>query len=118
VDAALDTKVTDASMLNCLNALRICGKYCLTGEGTQGASLDLLTLITRELTIVGSWGARIGSLLDLAAAVAERAIPLSTLVTHRFQLSGAASAFELYESQSTGKVLLTWPVVSLGSDYA
>jgi threonine dehydrogenase-like Zn-dependent dehydrogenase len=109
VDAALDTSVTDLSSVNCLNSLRVWGTYCLTGESTRGVSVDLVTPIKRELTIVGSWGAPIGSLSRLARRLVDRKIPLSMLITQRFQLADAAKAFELCESPATGKVLLTWP---------
>jgi threonine 3-dehydrogenase len=64
------------------------------------------TLITRGLTLRGSWGRSIWETWDrLAALVVAGSVDLDTLITHRLPLGGLSLALDLMQGEA-GKVLL------------
>jgi threonine dehydrogenase-like Zn-dependent dehydrogenase len=79
------------------------------GEGgsvTLDVSKDLLR---RQVTLIGSWTFSAVGQEECARFIAGRQLPLKRLLTHRFSLDEADAAYRLFDTQTTGKGVFTWP---------
>ena len=66
-------------------------------------------IIHRHLTLYGSWTFSTVGLEEATRFVADRQVPLRSLITHTFSLADAESAFRLFDGGQTGKCVLTFP---------
>ena len=82
------------------------GRVCFVGVGPPTAFDVSEVIIGKELTCYGSWTFTSSGLSECMAFLAERAVPLANLVTHRFPLEQAPEAFTLFEGGRTGKCML------------
>lgn len=103
VDLALDCSGVAAARAAAVRAARVWGRVCFVGEGgdvTLDVSRDVLR---KQLTIIGSWTfSRFGQ-AECARFVAERAIDVDALFSHRYGLDRAEEAYRLFDTQTTGK---------------
>ena len=60
-------------------------------------------LMRKQLTIIGSWTFSTVIQAECAQFIVDRRLPVEKHVTHRFSLDQAAEAYQLFDSQSTGK---------------
>lgn len=103
VDLALDCSASAEARAAVVRSVKTWGTACFVGEGgdvTLNVSQDLLR---RQVTLIGSWTFSSVGQVECAGFIAERRIPLKKLITHRFQLEEAASAYQLFDTQTTGK---------------
>ena len=89
VDLALDCSGAAEARLAAVRSARTWATVCFVGEGgsvTLDVSQDLLR---KQLTLIGSW--TFSSIVqgECARFVADRSVPLSRLITHRFDLDDA-----------------------------
>ena len=86
-----------------MRGARAWGTVCFVGEGgnvTIDVSPDMLR---KQLTIIGSWTfSKVGQ-ADCARFVADRAIKVDDLFTHRWKLAQAEEAYRLFDRQTSGK---------------
>ena len=90
-----------------VQAARSWGTACFVGERgevTFDVSADLLR---RQITLVGSWTFSKNGQSDCAEFVADRRIDVGKLFTHRWTLDKAEEAYKLFDTQSTGKGVIT-----------
>ena len=86
-----------------VQCVRTWGTACFVGEGgdvTIDVSNDMLR---RQVTVVGSWTFSKNGQADCAEFVAERGVDVDALFTHEFTLDKAVEAYELFDTQTTGK---------------
>jgi threonine dehydrogenase-like Zn-dependent dehydrogenase len=79
------------------------GRVAFVGEGntvTLEVSKDLLR---RQITLHASWTFSNTIQEECARFIADRKIPLSRLLTHRWRLEQAEDAYRLFDTQTTGK---------------
>jgi threonine dehydrogenase-like Zn-dependent dehydrogenase len=103
VHMALDCSGSPAARLAAVQATRTWGTVCYVGEGdtvTLDVSRDLLR---RQITVVASWTFSTVGQAECARFVADRAIPVERLFTHRYRLEQADEAYRLFDTQTTGK---------------
>jgi threonine dehydrogenase-like Zn-dependent dehydrogenase len=84
------------------------GRVAYVGEGgnvTLDVSRDLLR---RQITLHASWTFSNTGQEECARFVAERKVPLGRLLTHRWRLDQAEEAYQLFDSQTTGKGVFTF----------
>ena len=67
---------------------------------TLDVSQDLLR---RQITLVASWTFSTVGQAECARFIADRKIPVDRLFSHRFALQQAADAYQLFDTQTTGK---------------
>lgn len=92
--------------LAALRATRAWGTFCCVGMGAQ-ATLDIdKDLIRRQITLIGSWTFSRDLQQDCAAFCAAHGIAVADLFTHSFALSEARAAYELFDTQTTGKAVI------------
>jgi threonine dehydrogenase-like Zn-dependent dehydrogenase len=100
---SLDTSSSPQARVHAVRCLRTWGTACYVGEGGD-VTLDVSNdLLRRQVTIVGSWTFSSVGQAECARYVADRAIDLDRLFTHRWTLDRAAEAYELFDKQTSGK---------------
>ena len=103
---ALDCSGAEAARIAAIKATRTWGTVCFVGEGgsvTIDVSPDMLR---KQLTLIGSWTFSSVKQEECARFVADRGIDVDRLFTHRFRLDEAEAAYELFDTQTTGKSVL------------
>jgi threonine dehydrogenase-like Zn-dependent dehydrogenase len=79
------------------------GRVAFVGEGNN-VTLDVSRdLLRRQITLHASWTFSNTGQEECARFVAERKVPLSRLFTHRWRQDQADEAYQLFDSQTTGK---------------
>lgn len=108
-DAAIDCSGSADARLLCLSSARPGGRVAFVGEGGN-VTLDVSTLVIHpQLTIIGSWVCSIGQMSELLERMDGWRLGAEEMVTHRFDLSRAAEAYELADRGQVGKVTFVWP---------
>ena len=103
VEAAMDCTGNPEARVAAVRSACTWGRVCFVGEGstvTFDVSPDLLR---RQITLHASWTFSTVGQWECARFVADRKIPLTRLLTHRFTLDQAADAYRLFDTQTTGK---------------
>jgi threonine dehydrogenase-like Zn-dependent dehydrogenase len=75
----------------------------LVGEGDKlivDVSQDLLR---RQLTLMASWTFSTVGQAECARFIADRRVPVERLFTHHYRLDQAKEAYQLFDTQTTGK---------------
>ena len=92
-----------------MRSVKTWGTACFVGEGgdvTLDVSKDLLR---RQLTLIGSWTfSAMGHGRMRALRRSTTASTLDALFTHRWKLEQADEAYRLFDTQSTGKGVITF----------
>jgi threonine dehydrogenase-like Zn-dependent dehydrogenase len=89
-----------------VRATRTWGTCCFVGMGGDLAVNVRADVITRQLTLLGSWTFSSIGQKDCADFVARHRLPVEELFTHRFALAEAEAAYRLFDSQTTGKAVI------------
>ena len=103
VDLALDCSGAEAARSAAVRGTRTWGTVCFVGEGgsvTIDVSRDM---IRKQLTVIGSWTFSTVIQEECARFVAEREIEVDRLFTQRYTLDQAPEAYQLFDTQTTGK---------------
>ena len=103
VDLAIDCSGVPAARLAAVQATRTWGTTCFVGEGdtvTLKVSPDMLR---KQLTIIASWTFSSVGQRDCARFIADRAIDVDALFSHRYRLDQVTEAYTLFDTQTTGK---------------
>jgi len=89
-----------------IKAARKWGRVCFIGEGND-VTIDVSSDMNRkQLTVMGSWTFSKNGQADCARFIADRKIDVDGLFTHSWPLEDAVSAYELFDTQTTGKGVL------------
>jgi threonine dehydrogenase-like Zn-dependent dehydrogenase len=102
-DLTLDTSGRPEGRLLAVRAARAWGTACFVGEGSSVTIEVSPDMLRKQLTIVASWTFSTVGQADCAQFVADRKIPVSDLFTHRWRLEQASEAYQLFDTQTTGK---------------
>jgi len=103
VDLSMDCSGAPQARTAAVRATRTWGTTCFVGEGEQ-VTLDVSPdLLRKQMTIVASWTFSTVGQAECARFVSERRIPVDKLFTHRYKLDQAKQAYQLFDSQTTGK---------------
>jgi len=95
----LDTSGASEARAAAVRAARTWGTACFVGERGQ-VTLDVSPdLLRRQITLVGSWTFSTQGQADCAAFVADNAIAVDKLFTHRWRLDQAAEAYRVFEQK-------------------
>ena len=70
------------------------------GPATIDFSRDI---IFKVATIYGSWTFSKSELIEIARFMVEARVPLTRLITHRYDLDQAVEAFQTFDTATTGK---------------
>ena len=108
VDLAMDTTGHSAARIAAIRSAKTWGTVCFVGEGgdvTINVSPDMLR---KQLTIIGSWTFSAMGQAECARFVVDNRIPLEKIFSHRWKLDQASEAYRVFDTQSTGKGVITF----------
>ena len=88
-----------------LEFVKVAGHVTLLGIRGRPFDIDLDPMITKELTMSGTWGTLPATWVTTLRLMASKKIDVAPLITHRIKLSEWEKGFELMESQQAIKVL-------------
>lgn len=96
VDLAVVATGNEKALDQAFASVRKGGRILLFGAPAEGASykLGVSTLFSRQTTLVSSYSCVESEMHEAIKLVSERRLDLKSLVTHRFPLREAVSAFE------------------------
>lgn len=106
-DLAYETSGSSAAQQTAVEALRRAGKVAFVGIG-KNMSVDLRSVVNKQLVIMGSFVSPIGMYWELAAFLVRQRVALEAMVTHRFGIEEAPEAFRLADSAKSGKIVFEW----------
>ena len=104
IDVAFDCVGSQVVAEQGLAALTQRGKLVVVGVSHELVLNPWEHLICRELTVFGTRNFNTAEFSEMVALV-QRGLPVEQTVTHRFPLSEAEAAFELFRSGECGKIL-------------
>lgn len=89
-----------------LRATRTWGTMACVGMGAT-ASFEMNTdIIKRQVNLLGSRTFSTHQQADCARFCADKALPVADLFTHSFPLTDVTAAYELFDTQTTGKAVI------------
>jgi threonine dehydrogenase-like Zn-dependent dehydrogenase len=103
VDAAMDCSGNPDARVAAVRSACTWGRVAFVGEGNTTTFDVSQDLIRRQLTIHASWTFSAVGQEECARFIADRKLPLHSLLTHRFTLDEAEPAYRLFDTQTTGK---------------
>ena len=108
VDLALDCTGIAAARVAAVRSAKTWGTVCFVGEGGE-VTLDVSRdMLRKQLTLIGSWTFSAMGQAECARFVADNNIGLERIFSHRWKLAQAHEAYRLFDTQSTGKGVITF----------
>jgi threonine dehydrogenase-like Zn-dependent dehydrogenase len=102
----LDASSAPEARAAAVRSVRSWGTACFVGERGQ-VTLDVSPdLLRRQVTLVGSWTFSKQGQAECAEFVADRHVDVEKLFTHRWKLEQAEEAYQLFDTQTTGKAVI------------
>jgi threonine dehydrogenase-like Zn-dependent dehydrogenase len=110
VDAAYETSGAPAAHQAAIDVLRPNGRGVFVGFGSSGPSVNLTTIIGKQLTLMGSFVMPIHYYEDLVRFLLDHDLPprFQQMITHRFPIAEAQAAFQVADAGTAGKVMFAW----------
>jgi threonine dehydrogenase-like Zn-dependent dehydrogenase len=107
-DATLEAVGAHATRVAAAESTRIFGRSCLVGEGGEVTYQPTPHIIHRHLTLIGSWTFSTFGLEEAAQFVADRKVPLESLITNACDIEDAPEAYTAFDSGAPGKFVISW----------
>jgi len=109
-DAALETSGSPAAHRGLIGVLRRNGRGVFVGFGSREPSINLTSIIGKQLTLAGSFVMPIHFYQDLVDFMLEHDLPAAfqRMITHRYPLTQAVEAFQVADAGKSGKVVFVW----------
>ncbi len=106
VDCAMDCTGSASARLQAVRCAGKWGRVVFLGEGGN-VTIDVSNEMNRkQLSVFGSWTFSKNGQADCARFVTSRRIDVDSLFTHAWPLAQAREAYELFDTQTTGKGVL------------
>ncbi|TFF94465.1 hypothetical protein EU546_04850 [Candidatus Thorarchaeota archaeon] len=106
-DVVIEASGACVACSQALEFVKVAGHVTLLGVRGMPMDIDLDPMITKELTMSGTWGTLPSSWVTTLRLMSTGKIDVGPLVTHRISLSDWEKGFELMETQKAIKVLFT-----------
>ena len=94
VDAVIEAVGIQQTLQQAMAVIKRGGHVTITGLQEQNMQIDIMKLVTNEITIRGDYLYTSADFKTSLNLIAKRAIPLRTLITHRFPLTDIAKAVD------------------------
>jgi propanol-preferring alcohol dehydrogenase len=107
-EAVIETSGNPAAQLAAIEALRVEGTAAMVGLGSQQPSIAPALMFGRQLGVYSSNLYPQRMVPEIFDFVQQRAVPLASIITHRFPIEAAPEAFRLADTATTGKVVFAW----------
>jgi (R,R)-butanediol dehydrogenase/meso-butanediol dehydrogenase/diacetyl reductase len=93
-DVAIECSGSEPGLRSCLAAVRTRGTVAQVGLHVKDASLDMMEVSERELSIKGTWCYSVHEWPRIMAMIATGAFPVERAVSDRTSLAGTVDGFE------------------------
>jgi len=109
-DAAFETSGSRSAHQAVIDVLRRNGRGVFVGFGSSEPSVNLTTIIGKQLVLMGSFVMPIHYYEDLVDFILAHGLSVGfqRMITHRFRIEDAAEAFRVADAGAAGKVMLVW----------
>ena len=108
VDAAVDCSGAPAAQNAALDAACRRGAVAFVGESRETTINPSDQIIRKLLRVVGGWYFPLWEYPEIARFVVERDVPVDRLITHRFNIEEAETAFAMFDRRETEKAVFVW----------
>ena len=105
VDIAIDCSGNPAAQNAALDATRRLGSVAFVGESRSTTINPSDQFIRKLLTVIGGWYFATWEYAAITRFILEHDLPVDQLVTHRFPLSDAPTAFRMFNARETEKAV-------------
>jgi threonine dehydrogenase-like Zn-dependent dehydrogenase len=109
-EICLDCAGVPGTLNNALDAARIYGKVGFVGEKKSATIRPSDQVIRKELSITGSWYFTNAEFYE-QVEMCKRGLNVEGVITHRFSLDEAPTAYQKFKAGETGKVVFYHDVV-------
>ena len=109
-DIAFETSGSPSAHRSVIDLLRRQGRAAFVGFGSSEHSVNLTSIIGKELVLMGSFVMPIHRYEDLVRFILAHDLPsgFKKMITHRFKLTEAADAFRVADGGKAGKIMFIW----------
>src|SRR3954470_16386060 len=107
-DVAIDCSGSPSGQNAALDSAAKFGRVAFIGESHQTEINPSDQLIRKLLTVIGAWYFPIWEWPDITRFVVDYNISVEKLITHRFPLDDAATAFRMFDERLTEKAVFVW----------
>jgi propanol-preferring alcohol dehydrogenase len=108
VDAAIDCSGAPEAQNAALDAARQRGAVAFVGESRRTTINPSDQILRKMLTVIGAWYFPVWEFPELARFVVAHDIPVERMVSHRFSLDEAPTAFRMFDERQTAKAVFVW----------
>lgn len=108
VEVAIDCTGAPAAQNAALDAAAKRGSVAFVGESRATEINPSDQIIRKLLTVTGGWYFPRGEWAEISRLVVEKNLPVEDLVTHRFRIEDADTAFGMFDRRETEKAVFTW----------
>jgi len=106
VDVALECSGMEEAQIQCLETVKPRGKVAFLGIKSETTKVKVLQhFILKDLTVIGSWAMKPVMHSEIIELI-RRGLPADQLITHKFKIEDAASAFKAFFSGEAVKVTI------------
>ena len=106
IDVAIECSGMDLAQIQCLEALKPRGRVAFLGIKSESTEVNVpQQLILKDLTAIGSWAMNPTMHSEIVELI-QRGLPVEQIITHRFKIEDAASAFKTFFNGEAVKVLI------------
>lgn len=107
-DATLEAVGAGPTRQQAAQAARVFGRCALVGERGQAVYDATPDIIHRHLTLYGSWTVSTFGMEETARFIVDRDVPIDSLITNRVGINDAVEAYDFFDKQTSGKMVITW----------
>ncbi|MGW6666360.1 zinc-dependent alcohol dehydrogenase family protein [Peribacillus sp. NPDC055009] len=107
-DAAIDCSGSPFAQNDALDCVRAHGRVAFVGESKETTIKPSAQLIRKQISVVGSWYFPIQEFDEITEFIVRKKLPVERLVTHKFRLEEAETAFRLFDERKTEKAVFVW----------
>lgn len=104
-DVTMDLSGTENGQLAALEATKILGRMGFMGENHKCTIDPREHIIAKQLQVFGNWYFPLYLYEEILEIIERQQVPLEKLVTHRFKLEDAETAFRMFDNHETEKVV-------------
>jgi len=108
VDVAIDCSGAPPAQNAALDAARSMGSVAFVGESFATEINPSDQMIRKLLHVIGAWYFPLGEFEEIARFVVDNEVPVEKMITHRFSLDDAPTAFRMFDRRETEKAVFVW----------
>lgn len=104
-DVTLDLSGAPGGQVAALESVKTFGRMGFLGENHETTIDPRDHIIAKQLRVYGNWYFPLSMYNDILQIIRLKKVPLEKLVSHRFKLEDAETAFRMFDNKETDKVV-------------